>query len=368
MNKTPTVSIIVPVYGVEEYLHQCIDSILGQSLSDIEIILVDDGSKDGCPRIIDEYAKKDNRIIAVHQQNQGYGRAVNHGIELANGEYIGIVEPDDWIEPDMYNDLYIRAKEVDADIVKGPFYRCWTINDRIYRESYSPAGKAGVQLPKVFDISKSKLSLFRHPSIWTGIYRLSFIRQHNIKMPEKDKGRYADYNWMFETLVLAKTISWLNTPFYNWRPNNPKNSTAKNDNPDDRFNRISEIEEFLNNHSEKHEQIKEWLYKLKYCVYFHNFYMLATEYKKQCLRRIYNEFKKMDYDIIAKSGLFNAYDKKLFKDTQILSEERFIRYYYPLCLIKDSVRKITVRMIKKAGVGFLGVKILPQRKVDGVVK
>jgi glycosyltransferase involved in cell wall biosynthesis len=358
MNKIPKVSIIVPIYGVEEYLHQCIDSILGQSLLDIEIILVDDGSKDNCPKIIDEYAQKDNRIKAIHQQNQGYGRAVNRGIEFANGEYIGIVEPDDWIEPNMYNELYIRAKEVDADIVKGPFYKCWIINNKTYREYYSPLGKANAQLPKVFALTKCKSLLFKHGSIWTGIYRLSFIQQNNIRMQENDKGRYADENWRFETLVLAKTISWLNTPFYNWRSNNLKNTTTKNDNPDEHFNRFNEIEVFLNNHIEKYEQIKDCFYKHKYHMYFYNFYKLAAQYKEQCFRRIYNELKELDYNIVVKSRLFNVYDKKLFKDIQIFSERKFIRCYYPLCLFQGNIKKILLK-IKEIKVKLFGKKIFP---------
>ena len=125
MNSTPKVSVIVPIYGVEKYLHQCIDSILAQTLKEIEIILVDDGSPDKCPQIVDEYAKKDERIIAVHQTNGGYGRAVNHGIKLATGEYMAIVEPDDWIDADMYATLYEHAKQYDVDVVKGPYYDYW---------------------------------------------------------------------------------------------------------------------------------------------------------------------------------------------------------------------------------------------------
>ena len=97
----PKVSVVVPIYGVEKYLRECVDSILAQTLKDIEVILVDDGSPDGCSAIVDEYAAKDPRVVAVHQPNGGYGRAVNNGIELAKGEYIGIVESDDWIEPTM---------------------------------------------------------------------------------------------------------------------------------------------------------------------------------------------------------------------------------------------------------------------------
>ena len=116
------VSVIVPIYGVEKYLKKAIDSILNQTLKDLEIILIDDGGKDNCPQIIDEYAKMDNRIIAIHKQNGGYGQTCNVGLEKATGEYIAILEPDDYIDSKMYEDLYAIAKQHNSDIVKSCFY------------------------------------------------------------------------------------------------------------------------------------------------------------------------------------------------------------------------------------------------------
>jgi len=120
------VSIIVPIYGVEKYIHECVDSILVQTLKEIEIILVDDGSKDNCPAIVDEYAKKDSRVIAIHQENGGYGKAVNHGLKVATGEYIGIVESDDFIEPNMFEELYELAKSNNVEVVKSDFYKYYS--------------------------------------------------------------------------------------------------------------------------------------------------------------------------------------------------------------------------------------------------
>ena len=99
------VSIVMPAYNVEKYLRQCMDSIVNQTLKDIEIIPVDDGSPDKCGKIMDEYAAADSRIKPIHQSNGGYGKAVNAGINAATGEYIGIVETDDWAEPDMFEKL-----------------------------------------------------------------------------------------------------------------------------------------------------------------------------------------------------------------------------------------------------------------------
>ncbi len=112
------ISVIVPIYKVEEYLHRCIDSIINQTYTNLEIILVDDGSPDNCPMICDEYAKKDSRIRVIHKKNGGLSDARNAGLEIATGEYIGFVDSDDWIHKDMYHILYKNIIEKDADIAE----------------------------------------------------------------------------------------------------------------------------------------------------------------------------------------------------------------------------------------------------------
>ena len=117
------VSVIVPVFNVEKYLRKCVDSIINQTLEDIEIILVDDGSPDNCPQICDEYAEKDSRIKVIHQQNSGQSKARNVGMEVAKGEYIGFVDSDDYIESDMYECLYNIAVNNNVDVVSSACYR-----------------------------------------------------------------------------------------------------------------------------------------------------------------------------------------------------------------------------------------------------
>ena len=113
----PKVSIIVPVYNTEKYLEQCIESIVAQTLQDIEIIIVDDGSKEECATLCDELAKMDSRIRVIHKENAGVGFARNTGIEAASGEYIGFVDSDDYIKPEMYDTLYNAALKTNADLV-----------------------------------------------------------------------------------------------------------------------------------------------------------------------------------------------------------------------------------------------------------
>ena len=103
----PKVSVIVPIYKVEKYLRQCIDSIINQSLKDIEIILVDDGSPDNCPKICDEYKKIDSRIKVIHKKNGGLSSARNAGMKIATGEYIGFVDSDDYVSKEFLEELYL---------------------------------------------------------------------------------------------------------------------------------------------------------------------------------------------------------------------------------------------------------------------
>ena len=105
------------MYNVESYLDECVNSVRQQTLEDIEIILVDDGSPDRCGEMAEEYAKLDNRIKVIHRANGGLGPARNSGMEAAKGEYIGFVDSDDWIEPDMYERLYSAAISTNADVV-----------------------------------------------------------------------------------------------------------------------------------------------------------------------------------------------------------------------------------------------------------
>lgn len=113
----PKVSVIIPVYNTEKYLEQCINSITSQTLKEIEIIIVDDGSKEECATLCDSLAKTDDRILVIHKENAGPGLARNTGMEAANGEYIGFVDSDDYIKPQMYDNLYNAALKTNADLV-----------------------------------------------------------------------------------------------------------------------------------------------------------------------------------------------------------------------------------------------------------
>lgn len=110
--KDDLISVIVPVYNVEKYLHKCINSILNQTYKNLEIILIDDGSTDNSGKICDEYALKDNRIKVIHKENGGLSSARNAGLDICSGDYIGFVDSDDYIAEDMYEYLYVNLKKI----------------------------------------------------------------------------------------------------------------------------------------------------------------------------------------------------------------------------------------------------------------
>lgn len=116
MNSQPKISVIVPVYKVENFLDRCVESIVGQTYENLEIILVDDGSPDNCPSMCDKWAEKDRRIKVIHKENGGVSSARNAALDIVSGDYIGFVDSDDWIDPGMYEFLYENSQKYDADL------------------------------------------------------------------------------------------------------------------------------------------------------------------------------------------------------------------------------------------------------------
>jgi glycosyltransferase involved in cell wall biosynthesis len=220
----PKVSVVVPIYNVEKYLRQCLDSIVAQTLYDIEIILVNDGSTDSSPKIIEEFAQKDKRIVVIDQKNGGLGKAYNAGINAAKGEYIGLVESDDWIEPDMFALLYKAAAGHNADIVKAPFWRYDSTQNDERKRNVLVKLKSGEKTlldfsqnaPKdVFTIDDLPLLAAYPSSLWSNLYHADFVRQ--IPFKEHRGAGYPDTAFVFEVLCRAQSIVAIPNPVLHWR-------------------------------------------------------------------------------------------------------------------------------------------------------
>lgn len=203
-------SIIMPIYNTGKYLHKCIKSILSQTLTNFELILVNDGSVDESGQICDEYASQDARIKVIHKKNEGVSIARNTGIEAAQGEYIGFVDSDDWIEPDMYEKLYNLATSKECDIVMCDAVTKY--DDKPDEEDTITRLPEDVLLQKK-DIYPELLCEFAG-SAWRCIYKREIIVNNNIIFPPKVPFS-EDRIFNILAMGVADNIYYTKTPFYN---------------------------------------------------------------------------------------------------------------------------------------------------------
>lgn len=191
------VSVIIPVYNVENYLRKCLDSLVNQTLKDIEIIVVNDGTLDNSQEIIDEYVKKyPKKVVSIIQENGGQGAARNTGLLHAKGEYIGYVDSDDYVEENMYEELYKKAKEEDSDIV--------ICGNNVVKENYEFLSKEDVD--KEFLLGKM--------AVWNKIYKKNIIVDNKIQF--RSKVWYEDLDFTMKVYFSSKKISYVDKPLYNY--------------------------------------------------------------------------------------------------------------------------------------------------------
>ena len=170
----PKISVIIPVYKAEKYLHNCVDSILAQTFTDFEVLLIDDGSPDNSGEICDRYAQKDPRVRVFHKENGGVSSARQCGIDNAYGEYTIHADPDDWVEPTMLEELYIKVKMDDIDMLICDYYKDYT-DKSIYIK----------QKPSSLDSDIVVKELFKglYGSCWNKLIRRSCYKKYNISFP-----------------------------------------------------------------------------------------------------------------------------------------------------------------------------------------
>lgn len=203
----PLISVIVPIYNVEKYLERCVNSILEQTYQNIEVILVDDGSPDSCPKLCDDFAEKDNRVKVVHKENGGLSDARNAGMNIATGEITAFIDSDDWIDKNMFDDMYSRMTEDNSDIVSCGVnsvydYCTWEIplekDDEHYLLDRTEAMK---EL-----LTDGKLK--QH--VWNKLYKTDIIK--NIPF---EKGKYhEDVFWSYQAVAAAEKVSVVKTGYY----------------------------------------------------------------------------------------------------------------------------------------------------------
>jgi lipopolysaccharide biosynthesis glycosyltransferase len=208
----PIVSVVVPIYNVAVYLRECLDSVLASTLSELQVICVDDGSTDGSGEIADEYVQRDHRVCAIHKDNAGYGAAVNDGMALALGDFVAIVESDDRIRPGMFATLVAKANEFNLDFVKADFFR-FTGAPGHETLFYEEVSKRRDYYDIVLEPGDS-IDLWKFANTWAGVYRRTFLEQFEIRHQESPGASFQDNGFWFQTHALARRFMYVPLPFY----------------------------------------------------------------------------------------------------------------------------------------------------------
>lgn len=304
------VSIIVPTYNVEQYLEECMESIVGQTLKDLEIICVNDGSTDNSLNILKRYASADDRIIIIDKKNEGYGCAMNDGLDRASGEYIGIVEPDDYVDLHMYEDLYHIAVEKNLDIVKADFYRFVRNKNGETLKSYDALSKDGSGYNKVIDPKKND-KIFRYVlNTWSGIYRREFLEKYHIRHNTTPGASFQDNGFWFQTFCLAERVYFVNRPYYMNRRDNPNSSVKSRTKVYCMNEEYKYIHEFLDARPEL-KKIFIYVYSMqRFRNYFWTYSRIDRRFKKEYLERMCAELKEADADKELNKDYFTPFEWK----------------------------------------------------------
>lgn len=201
----PAVSVIIPIYKAGNTLSRCLDSVLSQTLLDLEIILINDGSPDNSGKICNEYQKKDARIKVIHKKNEGVSTARQCGIDIATGEYTIHVDADDWIATDMIENLYNKAKSDNADMVICDYFNCGRAGKRYTKQA--PTNLKPYQV--IFDLCKGAL----HGSLCNKLIRSAIYKEHMICFPA-ELSIMEDKVFVIQSCYFMNKISYLNRAFY----------------------------------------------------------------------------------------------------------------------------------------------------------
>ena len=256
----PKVSVIVPIYNVEKYLEKCINSLLSQTLEDIQIILVNDGSKDNSGNIAKEYEKNNkNRIIYVEKENGGLSDARNYGLKYATGDFIAFLDSDDYIEKNAYEEMYNKAIEENADYVECDFI--WEFPNKIRVDKQYP-----------YKNKKEMLSFVRVVA-WNKLIKRQLITDNNLEFP---KGlRYEDVEFTYKLIPFVNKFAYVDKPFIHYVQREGSIANVQNERTAEIFTVLDNVIEFYkkNNIYEEYRDELEYNYAR---------YLLCSSLKRMC--------------------------------------------------------------------------------------
>lgn len=333
----PKLSILIPIYNVEKYLRQCLESVCGQTLQNIEIICLNDGSTDSSLDIIKEFQAQDKRIVLIDKENSGYGDSMNQGLKKATGEYIGIVESDDWIDVNAFEEMYNLAKVYNAEVVRANYYRNKAnCDEKYYGVNIWDTGQA--------ICPRSRTSIFyQPPAIWASIYRRRFLMDNHIDFLPTPGASYQDTSFNFKVWALAKRVVFTTEAYLHYRIDNETSSINA---PSKVFNvqiEYDEIEKFLKA-QDLYDEMAPLMQATKATAYYWNIFRLSPQLLPEFLTKAKEEYVAANKQGILLQEYFG--DPKFWDLAQRLVHQsprqimRFVRFRKA----RQSVRKVVKRL------------------------
>lgn len=301
----PLVSLLVPIYNVENYLRQCLDSARNQTLEDIEVICINDGSTDSSPDIIREYMAEDPRFQMIDKANSGYGASMNMGLEAAQGKYIAILESDDYFELDALEKLYRAAESCDAQVVKANFWMYWSKpEDR--NEPFKLVTKE--MSGRLVNPQVETDIFYLKPSIWSALYRRDFLEDNGIRFLETPGASYQDAAFNFKVWASATKAFFIQDEIIHYRQDNEASSVNSPSKVYCVCDEYAEMDKFLANQPEKH-YLKPVEEKMKYDTYMWNYDRLTEPLRRDFILQFAQEFKKDIESGYVDLGLFDSWKR-----------------------------------------------------------
>ena len=216
MKSNPKITVIMPSLNVAKYIKPCVESVLGQTMSEFEILAIDAGSTDGTWELLQEFAQRDDRVQVIKSDVKSYGYQVNLGLSIAKGDYIAIVETDDLIDGQMFEKLYSLAVEHDLDYVKGDYvYLVELQNGAKYQNVMRMFPLNSEQYDTVLNPQEHKELCYSDIYLWKGLYKRSFLVDNKIQLNETKGAAFQDIGFLFQTLAYATKAMYVKDVFYN---------------------------------------------------------------------------------------------------------------------------------------------------------
>ena len=315
----PKVSVLVPICNVERYLEECLDSLVAQSFTDFEVLCINDGSTDGSLAIIHRYMEADARFRVIDKPNSGYGASMNMGLANAIGEYIAILESDDFFEPNALELLVDAAERNQSDVMKADFYLYWSTpqeRDELFR--IVDEQEVGRTVRPIDDLA----IFFRKPSIWSALYRTNFLKDNGIDFLETPGASYQDAGFNFKVWASAARATFIADPILHYRQDNEKSSVNSSAKVYCVCDEYASMASFVNDRLEGDPRLMGILECMKFDSYMWNYDRLSGDLRGDFIVRASSEFAD-DLD----KGLvdFRLFDPWTAADLRLLASdpERF---------------------------------------------